>query len=368
MRVLVVSGIWPPDVGGPASHAPEIAAGLAGRGHTVEVVTTADTAPATQPYRVRWVSRALPPGMRHAAVSALVARRARHADVVYAASMVGRSTTGAAVARTPLVVKVSGDPAYERSLRRGLYSGTLADFQHAHVGAPARALRTWRTLTTARAAHLVCPSEFLRGIVLTWGVAPERVSVVPNAVPPIAPSAPRDELRARFGMDGDTLAFAGRLTPAKALDVAFDAMSQLDGVTLLVAGDGEERARLEARAPANVRLLGGVDRHTVVDLLAAADAVVLSSAWENFPHVLVEALAAGTPIAATAVGGVPEIVADGENGLLATPNDPGALAQAIRRVLDDRVRLAAGARSSAERFAPERVLDRLEAILERSAG
>ena len=66
MRVLVVSGIWPPDVGGPASHAPEVAAFLAGRGHRVEVVTTADAPPAAEAYPVRFVPRRLPPGARHA--------------------------------------------------------------------------------------------------------------------------------------------------------------------------------------------------------------------------------------------------------------------------------------------------------------
>ena len=66
MRVLIVSGIWPPDVGGPASHAPEVAAFLRERGHEVEVVTTADAQPAVEAYPVHWVRRSLPPGARHA--------------------------------------------------------------------------------------------------------------------------------------------------------------------------------------------------------------------------------------------------------------------------------------------------------------
>ena len=131
-----MSGIWPPDVGGPASHAPEVAAGLTAHGHTVEVVTTASAPPPVQSYRVRYVSRSLPAGARHAAVSALVARAARRADVVYATSMLGRTTVGTTFTRTPLVMKIAGDPAYERSLRRGWYSGTLADFQHAQLGPP----------------------------------------------------------------------------------------------------------------------------------------------------------------------------------------------------------------------------------------
>jgi glycosyltransferase involved in cell wall biosynthesis len=370
MRALVVSGIWPPDVGGPASHAPEVADALVERGHQVEVVTTALGPPSPRGYPVRHVSRRLPPGVRHAAVAALVARRARAVDVVYATSMIGRSSVATAVARTPLVVKVAGDPAYERSLRRGLYSGDLDAFQSARLDPRAAALRRWRSIAIGRAAHVFCPSEFLRRIVLTWGLAPERVSVLPNSTPALPALPARDELRRSLGIDGPTLAFAGRLTRAKSLEVALDAVGRLEDVTLLVVGDGEERAQLEARAGRRVRFLGAVPRARVLEVMAAADAVVLSSAWENFPHALVEALAVGTPVIATRVGGVPEIVEDGTNGLLVPPGDPAALAAAIRRFLDDgelQRRLRTAAQPSVERFSPQVVADRLEETLVRVA-
>ena len=107
VECLIVSGIWPPDVGGPASHAPELASWLRAHGHQVEVVTTADAPPAPQPYAVRWASRRLPRGIRHLRALALIATRARHADVVYATSMIVRSSTATALARVPLVVKAS---------------------------------------------------------------------------------------------------------------------------------------------------------------------------------------------------------------------------------------------------------------------
>jgi glycosyltransferase involved in cell wall biosynthesis len=108
----------------------------------------------------------------------------------------------------------------------------------------------------------------------------------------------------------------------------------------------------------------------VLELLGAADAVVLSSNWENFPHVLVEALGVGTPVIATATGGVTEIVRDGENGLLVPPGDPAAFADAIRRYFGDtalRDRLRAAARGSVERFAPDKIYGRLEKILQDAA-
>ena len=366
MNVLIVSGIWPPDVGGPASHAPDVADALAARGHAVEVVTTASERPARCRYPVRYVSRSLPPGLRHAAVVALVGRRARAVDVVYATSMVGRSSLASSVAGAPLVVKVAGDPAYERSLRRGLYAGRLDEFQSASLGRRAALLRRARTVAIGRASHVFCPSEFLRAIALSWGLSAERVSVLPNATPPLPVLPTREELRRSLGVTGPTLAFAGRLTRAKSLEVALAAVDRLDDVTLLVAGDGEERARLEAIAGPRVRFLGAVSRERVLEVFAAADAAILSSAWENFPHTLVEALAVGTPVIATAVGGVPEIVEDGVNGLLVAPGDPDALARAVRRYLADddlRTQLREAAASSVARFDPEAIVDQIEETL-----
>ena len=127
----------------------------------------------------------------------------------------------------------------------------------------------------------------------------------------------REELRRRHGLDGPTLVFAGRLAPVKSLDTALEALRQVEGVSLVIAGDGPERAGLERLAEGlPVRFLGPQPRETVLELFAAADAVLLPSSWENFPHAVVEGLAVGTPVIATAVGGVTEIVTDGVNGLL----------------------------------------------------
>ena len=102
MRVVVVSGIWPPDPGGPASHAPALADFLAERGHTVEVVTTADAPPGRRSYPVAWAPRGSP--LRHVRAGLLVRTAARRADVVYATSMIRRAAIGARLARRPLVV------------------------------------------------------------------------------------------------------------------------------------------------------------------------------------------------------------------------------------------------------------------------
>lgn len=368
MKVILASGIWPPDVGGPATHSPELAGYLTARGHGVVVLTTAARAPAPVGFPIRWVSRSHPPGVRHVEYAARLAVLSRAADVVYVNSVLTRGVAGA---RAPAVVKLTDDPAYERARRLGLFAGDLDAFQRHRGGFRIGALRRSRDLALRRAARVLCPSRYLSELALGWGVEARRVTVLENATPELGSLPSRSEARAQLGLDGRVLAFAGRLGPAKALDVALRALARVAGVSLVLAGDGPERAALEALTgelglSGRVRFAGPLPRQNVLALYRAADAALLSSAWENFPHSVVEALAVGTPVISTSVGGVAEVVEDGVNGLLVPAGDVEQLAGAIERLTEDpelRERLAAAAAKSVERLRPEHVYGRLEQIL-----
>ncbi len=373
MRILIVSGIWPPDVGGPASHAPDVARFLQERGHEVEVVTTADTPPPARPYAVRAVSRRHRPGVRHVRGAALVRQRARAADVVYTTGMFGRSAFGSLAARTPYVVKLTADPAFERSRRRGLVEGDVDEFQGRGGGATVALLRLARDAELRHAAHVFTPSAYLRELAVGWGVAPDRVSVLPNPSPILGELGEREELRRQFGLNGSTLAFAGRLTAQKSLERALQAVAGADGVQLVIAGEGPERESLETQSrelgiSGRVSFLGALPRERIVELFHAADATILTSSWENFPHTVVEALAVGTPVIAMEVGGVAEVLHDGVNGLVVAAGDTDALTGAVRTYFADdelRARLRAAAVSSVAAYAPERVFGELEQTLQR---
>jgi glycosyltransferase involved in cell wall biosynthesis len=370
VKVLVVSGMWPPDVGGPATHAPEVCERLRARGHDVAALTMADRAPAPLRYPVHWVSRALPIGARHVLATALVARLARRADVVYSTGMVGRSSLGAALGRTPAVLKLTSDPVFERSLRWGLFGPDLGAFQQAR-GLRIGALRKGRDIAIARARRVLIPSNALREVALGWGVPADKMTVLHNPVSPPPALAPRDELRSRHGMDGPTLVFAGRMVPQKSIELALEALLRNPGVALLLAGEGPHLQRLERRARelelgGRARFLGPQPRETVFELLRAADAALLSSSWENFPHMVVEALSVGTPVLATDAGGVTEILHDERNGLLVPMGDADALASAIRRYFAEpelRERLRRETVASVQAFAPDAIYDTLERIL-----
>jgi glycosyltransferase involved in cell wall biosynthesis len=341
----------------------------------VEVVTTAPQAPAPQPYPVHWISRAQSVFLRYLRGALLVARTARGADVVYSTGLYGRTRVGSLLARVRSVVKLTGDPAYERAFRYGLTRQSIEEFQRSRDLRIAW-LKVVRDLTLWGADRYVIPSASLGAIAGQWHLVPDdRIVVLPNPIS-VPQLEARDVLRRRHEFDGPTLVFAGRLSLQKSLDVALRAVAVCDGVTLVLAGDGPERGRLDALVAelgigGRVRFLGARPRETVLELLAAADAELLSSGWENFPHSLIEGLAVGTPVISSNAGGVGEIVTDGVNGLLVPPGDPDALAAAIRRFFANeelRDRLRAAAPGSVDRYAPEPVYARLEAMLEEAAG
>ena len=204
---------------------------------------------------------------------------------------------------------------------------------------------------------------------------PEKLVVVRNPVSVPHDLGEREELRRRHGLDGPTLVYAGRLVPQKSLETALGAVSTTPGVALLVAGDGPERDRLRRRATelgldGRVRFLGPLPRRAIFELLRAADAAVLTSTWENFPHLVVESLAVGTPVLATDVGGVGEVLRSEHNGLLVPSRDSAALAAAIERYFDEpelRQRLRSGTAASLDELEPQTVYAALERVLAAAA-
>ena len=205
----------------------------------------------------------------------------------------------------------------------------------------------------------------------------ERVRVVPNGVPFVAARVSREDLRARLGVPHEELVLltAGRLEPQKGTEELVRALRHLvhlgTSATALLAGaaSAAERARLERLArelgvDGRLRILGR--RNDLADLMRAADLLVHPSWYEAAPRVILEAMASGLPVIATAVGGVPEILAG--CGLLVPPRAPEALAEAVARMAGDRftrTRLAARARQRYEQlYTPERHLQAVTAVYE----
>jgi glycosyltransferase involved in cell wall biosynthesis len=225
-------------------------------------------------------------------------------------------------------------------------------------GGPQQALLARLEAATIRAADLVLAAS---GDLAenAWRAGARDVRVAPVSAPPLpAPTRDRAAVRAGLGLpDGRPLVVAvGRLHPQKGYGTLLDAAAGwTDGPQVVVAGDGPQEAELAARITAErlpVRLLGR--RTDIADLLAAADVCVLPSVWEARSLTAQEALRSGTPLVATRVGGIPELV--GDAAALVPPGDAAALAAAVEQVLADpdrAGRMAAAGRDRAREWPDE---------------
>ena len=277
--------------------------------------------------------------------------------IAYGSSSLPATALASMGSTTPFVYRGIGDPLYWSNTR-------------------ARRLRTSAWLRRA-AAVTVLWSGAARVLTEHFGVPADKVTVLPSGVDarrfPVATPASRSAARHTLGLAGDdrVLACVGALSPEKRVDRAIDVVSQLDGVILLVAGDGPDRAHLTARAdalpPGRVRFLGNVDEPSTV--YTAADALLLTSDTEGLPGVVIEAGFCGRPAIATRVGGVPDAVIDGRTGATAQSDDLPGLVRAACLVLDNSAALGAAARHHClKRYDIAIVAELWAALLRRVAG
>jgi glycosyltransferase involved in cell wall biosynthesis len=225
-----------------------------------------------------------------------------------------------------------------------------------------------------RTDRVLALSEPQRAELLAHAIAPpDRIAVVPLGLDLARfGTVDRSEARRRLGIPPNqpVIVAAGRMVPIKRLDRLVDAFALVRRgrpAHLYLIGDGPERAAVEARVGTaglgdDVTFVGWVDE--VADWYAAADVVALSSDREGTPLALIEAAAAARPVVATAVGGVPDVVADGETGFVVPASDVRAFAERVTRLLADpelAARLGAAAPAHAGAFAAERLINDLDA-------
>ena len=229
--------------------------------------------------------------------------------------------------------------------------------------------------TAARASGLITVCDALAGDLAALGVARERVTVLRNGV----------DLEA-FRYDGEgaaalireqrlerpVLASVGHLIERKAHDLVIRALAGMEHATLLIAGTGPEEPRLRKLAEAlgvsgRVRFLGRVDHDRLSAVYSAADGLVLASSREGWPNVLLEAMACGTPVVATAVNGSPEVVQSPVAGRIVGERTPEALRRAAEELLADPPERAA-VRAYAEGFSWDATSDGQMRLFEAIAG
>ena len=294
-------------------------------------------------------------------------RLAARSDAVCSHWLVPAGAAGAAIA------KLTGKPHIVVE-----HSGAL------HLLSGVRVGRSITRFVVSGSSRLVTVSEDLREkLVALCPGARTKTEVIPMGVQANEPAGLQPPFAPRHLGEGSSqpmILFIGRLTEVKGVDVLLSAMRLVNGARLVVAGDGEQRSRLEARARGlgvDVTFLGRVDASARRRLLQECDAVVIPSRvlangrTEGSPVVCLEAMAAGRPVIAARVGGLAEMIADGQNGLLFEAGDELALAEKLNLLIGDsdlRAGLAANARVSAANHSWALIGLRFGGIIKASIG
>ena len=372
LKIQFVTGIFPPDIGGPATYVPKVATALVQRGHQVAVLTLSESVdgPACYPFAVTRIRRGLFKPWRFVRTVAALARSGRSAVLLFVHGLYLEAAIANLVLRKPLVQKWVCDWAWEHALQQGWVTSSFEEFQVEWSGWRAQCFKALRNFCARRADALIVPSRYLARTLAAWGVAPEKITPIHNAVESHDVSPAQTPLAGKF-----KIVTVGRLIAIKQIDRIIEAVAAIENAGLVIVGDGPERPRLEALA----RSLGVLERiyfagqrsaEETLALIAAGDLFVLNSTHEGLPHVVLEAMSVGVPVVATAVGGTPEVIRDGENGVLISPQAHGELGEVLSRLVSspaERNRLANDGQRSAVNFNYLRMIEQTSALLETTA-
>ncbi len=343
-RIFVATGIYPPESGGPATYAKFLEDKLPHVNRPGQDGQVGGYKVSVLPFRT---VRHLPPGVRHVAYFFKCLAHAWRADIVYALDTLSVGLPAALAAMLlwrPFMVRVPGDYAWEQAQQRFGVEDELDEFQTKRYSWRVEAMRSLQKFVVRRAKAVVVPSEYMKRIVSGWLVPSGAEGINPAKVHRIYSSIelpPTYELPADRPQGFLVLTIA-RPVPWKGIDALSDVVARERGWVF--------------------EHIDGLPHDAAMGWIKSADVFVLNSTYEGLSHLLVEAMALGTPVVATNVGGNPELIEDGVSGLLVPPKDDDALHAALRKVHDDRVGAAARAAQALARtkaFSIDTALGRL---------
>ena len=323
LKILIATGIYPPDIGGPATYAKML---VDNWGADAAVLTYTSAL------------RKIPKPFRQLIYLWKTWSQAARADAIYSLSPLGTGVATMWVARwrrKPFFVRVVGDRVWEDAINHGKTSLLIGDFQ--------KTKRGWRqrlqVKVCQRARAVIVPSAYLKRLVHGWGIAPEKIHVVANAVDLVVEPLSKEEARTALGIHGKIILSAGRLVPWKGFRMLIKLMPKLLKLNpfsrLIIVGEGPDREHLTAmiknlNLQQKVFMAGKKTSSELTRHLRAADLFVLNTSYEGFSHQILEAMAAGVPVVTTNVGGNPELVHQGENGFMVKYNDEFNLIEAVK--------------------------------------
>jgi glycosyltransferase involved in cell wall biosynthesis len=345
VKIIIASGIYPPDIGGPATYSQLIAREFIKQGMDISVICYSDEKDnfidQQEKFKIKRVLRKRNVLLRYWIYFWNLLKLAKDIDVIYAQGPLAAGFPAMLVSkilRKKFVIKIVGDYAWEQYQNQNKGVDLIESFQNKKYDFLTELRRKIQKLVVKKADKIIVPSEFLKKIVSGWGIEKNKISVVYNSASGIK------NIKGDLKINGDIIISGGRLEPWKGMIALIEIMPDLlrenSNFRLIIVGYGPERDNLklkikDLKLENEIRLIDRLPHREFLEYFKTSKIFVLNSGYEGFSHLLLEAMACELSVITTNVCGNPEIVKDGYNGLLVEYNNKSQLKEAILRLWRD---------------------------------
>lgn len=373
-KVLIVTGIYPPDIGGPASYTKAVAKKLA-ENCAVTLITYSsvrkDPADQAMKFKIFRIWKKMPWWWRHFAYAWRIFWEARRHEIIFICSTLNGGLPSIAAGRLfkkKIFIKIVGDYSWQVAVEKGKTILLIDDWQKADKSGWPGLLWRFQSWVVRKSDDVIVPSHYLAKMVEGWGVAPDKISTIYNGADFNPLELSKEEARQKIGIAGNLILYWGRLAPWKGLRLLVKIMPKLLEINqffrLVIVGSGPEEKNLKMmirnmRLEKKVYLVGSKSHEELAVYMAAAEMFVLNTAYEGFSHDILEAMKAGVPVITTPAGGNREIIHQGENGFMVKYNDEFNLVEAIKTVWNTpelKARFIENGKKTASHFSVEKML------------
>jgi len=374
-RILILTGVFLEDVGGPPTLLKALNQELIKRGFEITVLTFGKKSEAKKyPYPVKIVSNNWPSFLKSFIYLKKGLWLALKSDIVYNQDLYTPGFTGLIIKKIlgkKLVTRFVGDSAWEIALNRKETTDNIMDFQVNKYSKLVERRKRVRKKILKNSDKVIVASYFLKKLAMEIGLSGDKIKVIYNSIDFLdTQSDLKVDLKKELNISGQVILTNARLTPWKGVDTLIKIMPKLikkyENIKLIIISQGPERKNLEKLAvdldvEENVIFVGQVSRQLVVEYLKISDVFVLNTNYEGMSFSILEAMKVGLPIITTPAGGNPETINHGETGLMVEYDNKEQWIGAISQVLDNpdlAKKLVANAKNDLKRFSWEDLVNK----------
>ena len=319
MRVLVTVGIFPPDIGGPATFVPKIAKYFQDElNYEIEILTLSDNKNSNikDDFSVKRIDRNLPIIYRWLKTIFTIYKLGKNKDLIFVNGLGTEATIANIFLNKKIIRKIVGDPVWERAYSKAKISESFDEFQVKNYGFSISLQKKVRSFSIKKSDIVVTPSKHLKNFILNLGFK-NKIEIINNGV-----FIPEENTNI-FTNDQINITIVSRLVSHKNIEKIIKAISDLNSplINLNIIGDGPElnqlqKISLESNNKDNIIFHGKLNRDEIDHIFLNSDIYVQASNYEGLPHSLLEAMSYGIPVLCTPVGECKEILGNEDRGYI----------------------------------------------------